>query len=57
MPISQKPKDVWHTADVPSKNLTFLSHYLGQQQQQKITHKVSKQACINGVSISQNLQN
>ena len=53
MPISQKSKDVLHTTDVPSKNCTFLSHYLGE----KNTHKVSKQACINDASISQNLQN
>ena len=56
MPIYQKPKDVLHTTDVPSKNLIFLSHYLGQNKQ-KNTHKVSKQACINVVGISQNLQN
>ena len=53
MPISQKPKDVLRTTDVPSKNLNFLSHNLGQ----KNTHKVSKQAYINDVSISQHLQN
>ena len=56
MHISQKPKDVLHTTDVPSKNLTFLSHNRGQRKE-KNTHKVSKQACINDVSISQNLQN
>ena len=56
MPISQKPKDVLHTMDMPSKNLTFLSNYL-RQGNKKSTPKFSKQAMINEVSISQNLQN
>ena len=54
MPISQKPKDVLHTTDMPSKKITFLSHNLDQKNTKK---KVSKQACINEVNISQNLQN
>ena len=56
MPISQKPKDVLHTTDVPGKKLTFLSHNLGQRNN-KNTHIVSKQACINDIRILQNLQN
>ena len=55
MPISQKPKDVLHTTDAPSKNVTFLSHNL-RQRNEKNTPKVSKQAFINDVNISQNLQ-
>ena len=30
MPISQKPKYFLHSTGVPSKNLPFLSHKLGQ---------------------------
>ena len=51
MHISQKPKDVLHTTDVPSKNFTFFNHNLGQRNK-KIHKKVSKQAYINDVSIS-----
>ena len=54
MPISQKPKYVLHTTDVPIKNFKFLSYNLDQRNK-KNTHKVSKQACLNDVSISQNL--
>ena len=35
MPISQKLKDVFHTMDMPSKNLTFLIIYLGQRNKKK----------------------
>ena len=37
MPISQKPKNVLHTMDVPGKNLIFLSHNLGQPQKTNYT--------------------
>ena len=57
MAVSQKPKDVLHTTDVPGKNLIFVSDNLGQKTKQKITHNISKQACVNDLSISQNLQN
>ena len=39
MHISQKPKDVLHTTDVPSKNFTFFNHKLGQRN--KKIHKKS----------------
>ena len=57
MPISQKSKDVLHTTDVPIENLTFWSSNREQRNLKKNTPKVSKQACINDVSFSQNLQN
>ena len=37
MPNSQKPKDVLHTTDVPSKNLTFLNQNLGQKNKTNCT--------------------
>jgi hypothetical protein len=37
MPNSQKPKDVLHTMDVPSKNLIFLTHNLGQEEEKNYT--------------------
>ena len=56
MPISQKPKDLLHNVDVPIKSLTFLSNNI-ENKKILINSKVSKKACINDVSLSQNLQN
>ena len=57
MPISHKPKRVLHTMDVPSKNLTILSHNQGQKTKKKYTQsfQTSMNKCCRYLSESTKL--
>ena len=56
MGISQEHENVLHVVYMPSITLTILNN-TNQKPKLKTALKVSKQAGINNVKISQNLQN